>query len=419
MTPEQLKGSILFAALQGKLVEQKENESPVDLSKVKAKKTEEIGFDIPSSWQVAHIESISRSVSSKQYQIAASDFKTAGKYPVVSQSKEYVIGYSDDETKIYHHKDPVIVFGDHTTIVKYIDFDFIVGADGTKIFEPNEEIISIKFFGFVLEYYSTGLEKVGGYSRHYKYVKDKPFPIPPIEEQKRIVAKIEKLLPYVDRYSKSYEKLEQFNAKFPEDMKKAILQYAIQGKLVEQRPEEGTAEELYQKIQKEKQKLIKEGKIKKEKPLAEITEDEIPFDIPESWKWIRFGEIYNLTNGLASRGQAGNPPCPVLRLADLSNNLVNTENVRKLNISEKEKLTHLVQENDLILIRVNGTRDRVGRAFLYKDKSPMSYCDHLFCGHALVSQINVEYIQLIFNSYFNRQQLKSEIKTTAGQNTIS
>ena len=202
-------------------------------------------------------------------------------------------------------------------------------------------------------------------------------------------------------------------------MKKAILQYAIQGKLVEQRPEEGTAEELYQKIQKEKQKLIKEGKIKKEKPLAEITEDEIPFDIPESWKWIRFGEIYNLTNGLASRGQAGNPPCPVLRLADLSNNLVNTENVRKLNISEKEKLTHLVQENDLILIRVNGTRDRVGRAFLYKDKSPMSYCDHLFCGHALVSQINVEYIQLIFNSYFNRQQLKSEIKTTAGQNTIS
>ena len=77
-------------------------------------------------------------------------------------------------------------------------------------------------------------------------------------------------------------------------MKKSILQYAIQGKLVEQRPEEGTGEELYRQIQTEKQRLIKEGKIKKEKPLAEIAEEEIPFDIPESWKWYRLGELtYN------------------------------------------------------------------------------------------------------------------------------
>ena len=115
-------------------------------------------------------------------------------------------------------------------------------------------------------------------------------PLPPYEEQKRIVAKIEELLLYVDRYAVAYEKLEQFNAKFPEDMKKSILQYAIQGKLVEQRPEEGTGEELYRQIQIEKQRLIKEGKIKKEKPLAGITENEFPFDLPESWKWVRLGD---------------------------------------------------------------------------------------------------------------------------------
>ena len=83
----------------------------------------------------------------------------------------------------------------------------------------------------------------------------------------------------------------------PEQLKASILQYAIQGKLVEQRPEEGTAEELYQQIREEKQKLIKEGKIKKEKPLAEITEDEIPFDIPESWKWVRLGNCIDLLSG--------------------------------------------------------------------------------------------------------------------------
>ena len=83
----------------------------------------------------------------------------------------------------------------------------------------------------------------------------------------------------------------------PEQLKASILQYAIQGKLVEQRPEEGTAGELYQQIQAEKQRLVKEGKIKKEKPLPEIAENEIPFDIPESWKWVRLGDLGSYKKG--------------------------------------------------------------------------------------------------------------------------
>ncbi|MGN1281051.1 MAG: restriction endonuclease subunit S [Succinivibrio sp.] len=81
------------------------------------------------------------------------------------------------------------------------------------------------------------------------------------------------------------------------NLKVQLLDLAIRGKLVEQRPEEGTAEELYAQIQDEKKKLIAEGKIKKEKPLPEITEEEIPFDIPESWKWVRIGQIYSLQAG--------------------------------------------------------------------------------------------------------------------------
>ena len=83
----------------------------------------------------------------------------------------------------------------------------------------------------------------------------------------------------------------------PQELKNSILQLAIQGKLVEQRPEEGTAEELYRQIQQEKLKLIKEGKIKKEKPLPEIAEDEKPFDIPDSWKWVRLNDVINLLSG--------------------------------------------------------------------------------------------------------------------------
>ena len=85
----------------------------------------------------------------------------------------------------------------------------------------------------------------------------------------------------------------------PEQLKASILQYAIQGKLVEQRPEEGTGEELYRQIQAEKQRLIKAGKIKTEKALPEITEDEIPFDIPKSWCWIRLGELIRVIGGVS------------------------------------------------------------------------------------------------------------------------
>ncbi len=82
----------------------------------------------------------------------------------------------------------------------------------------------------------------------------------------------------------------------PQELRSSILQLAIQGRLVPQRPEEGTAQELHAQIQAEKQRLIAEGKIKKEKPLPEITEDEIPFDIPDSWKWVRWGEIINIVS---------------------------------------------------------------------------------------------------------------------------
>ena len=87
----------------------------------------------------------------------------------------------------------------------------------------------------------------------------------------------------------------------PEQLKASILQYAIQGKLVEQRPEEGTGEELYQKMQTDKQTLIREKKIKKEKPLPDIIDNEIPFDVPESWKWVKVGNVGSWSDALKDK----------------------------------------------------------------------------------------------------------------------
>ena len=102
----------------------------------------------------------------------------------------------------------------------------------------------------------------------------------------------------------------------PQELKSSILQLAIQGRLVEQRPEEGTAQELYQQIQAEKKRLIKEGKIKKEKPLPEITEDEKPFEIPESWMWVRLNSIALINPKNELDGKLETSFIPMALLAD-------------------------------------------------------------------------------------------------------
>ena len=148
------------------------------------------------------------------------------------------------------------------------------------------------------------------------YLENKLFPLPPLAEQGRIVGKIGLVMPIIDKYSKSQELLDKMNVELNECLKKSVLQEAIQGKLVPQIAEEGTAQELLEQIKAEKQKLVKEGKLKKSaldssvifrgddnryyekigKKCVDITE-EIPFEIPASWAWIRLDQGISLLSG--------------------------------------------------------------------------------------------------------------------------
>lgn len=205
-------------------------------------------------------------------------------------------------------------------------------------------------------------------------------PLPPLAEQKRIVAKIEELLLYIDRYELAWSKLEQFNSRFPEDMKKSLLQYAIQGKLVEQRPEEGTAEELFTQIQQEKQRLISEKKIKKEKSLPEITEDEKTFDIPENWKWIRLGSILHYIDTGKSFKCDEIPPtgnkCGIIKVSAVTWGKFNENESKTCYSNESWVDAYEIHKNDFLICRANTAAlvggcvivDKISKRLMLSDK---------------------------------------------------
>lgn len=148
------------------------------------------------------------------------------------------------------------------------------------------------FKGLIKEKKATAQESIS-----IQAIRDIYIPIPPFNEQVRIVAKIEELLTHIEEYRKAETALSTLNAELPEQLKKSILQWAIQGRLVPQDPNDEPASELLKRIKSEKASLIKSGKLKKEKPLPPISEDEIPFDIPDSWEWCRIGQVFNLQAG--------------------------------------------------------------------------------------------------------------------------
>lgn len=147
-------------------------------------------FEIPESWKWVKIEQITIFVGNKKNQILTKELKDFGKYPAVSQGQNLIDGYSDDEDKVITDI-PLIMFGDHTRNVKFIDFPFVINADGTKFFKSI--LCSPKYLYYVILFLSKKIRN-RGYARHYSLLKKENFPLPSLADQKEIVAKIESLL---------------------------------------------------------------------------------------------------------------------------------------------------------------------------------------------------------------------------------
>lgn len=323
MNAQQLKNSILQEAIEGRLVPQDPNDEPASVlldkirkekaklvkeGKLKKKDLEETPisedekpFNIPKSWKWIRIKSIfsmqagknvtSADINSEQNSVFKYPcyggnglrgyvryFNTEGIYPLVGRQGALCGNVNMAEGKFWATEHAVVTDGYNMTDVKW-QFYFLTALN--------------------LNRFATATAQPG---LAVSNVIEAPIPLPPLAEQKRIVAKIEELLPKVEEYGKAQEALDKLNEELPERLKKSILQEAIEGRLVPQDPNDEPASLLHDKIRKEKARLVKEGKLKKkdivEKP---ISEDEIPFKIPKSWEWVKLGNVSEIARGGSPR----------------------------------------------------------------------------------------------------------------------
>lgn len=326
MTAQELKNSILQLAVQGKLVPQCKDDEPASelLKHIRAEKQklgikekslpaiseDEIPFDIPESWEWVRLNDISSITSGGTPARTNSSFWNGNipwvkigdirnKYISTTEEKISEQGLNSSSAKIFP-KGTILY-----TIFATIGTVGILNIDAAT----NQAVAGVTFFGEYsrdyMYYVLIGLKDIlvskgkgmAQMNINLTILKNTPIPIPPLAEQKRIVEKIEELMPLIEEYGKAEEQLNKLNAEFPDKLRKSILQQAVQGKLTERDSSDEPASELLKRIKAEKEALIKAGKIKKEKPLPKITEDDKPFDIPDTWEWVRLSEVIDVRDG--------------------------------------------------------------------------------------------------------------------------
>ena len=291
-------------------------------------------------------------------------------------------------------------------------------------FDIDEKIVDRDYF---LSFISTNAfdeicEKTSSGTTNRKYLDEKKFlkfeiHIPEtIEEQRKIVENYFKAQNQFIELKNLSEKSE----KLIKSLKSSILQDAIQWKLVPQDPTDEPASILIEKIQVEKIKLIAEWKLKKQKPLAPIKPEEIPYELPKGWEWLRLEYLLpDYQNWVSSRGDSHWSLITVLRLADIRNQEISFSNTREIVISDKDIVKYWIKEFDILITRVNWSADIVWQFTLSEKSIDAIYCDHFIRLRINNSWIIPKYLILVSKSSMNRRRISELFITTAGQKTVN
>ena len=326
MTAQQLRNSILQQAIQGRLVPQDPNDEPASvlLERIRKEKEQlvkegklkkkdlattpiaddEKPFDIPSGWEWCRLGTLIYLLSGQDL---TPDRYTSeeGGIPYITGASCFIKGklllnrWTTSPTSVSHYGDLLITCKGTVGTMAYNQIGDIHIA--RQIMAISSKYMYLPYIQYFLEYMVPNLEKqahsiIPGISRDV--LLNLPIPLPPLAEQRRIVAKIEELMPLVEKYGKAQTELDTLNQDLPRRLRQSVLQQAIQGKLVSQDKSDGTGISLYENICKHKEILCKSGQLKsKDVEPSDVLDEEIPFDIPESWKWCHMGDLISMRMG--------------------------------------------------------------------------------------------------------------------------
>ena len=462
MTAQQLKNSILQMAVQGKLVPQDPGDEPASvlLQRIKAEKQEliktgkikkdkksseifrgathnlpyayceqigkeirdisdEIPFEIPESWEWVRLSSICTKLVDGDHNPPKGEKSTTQYYMLSSTNINHntlvelnKVRYLNKEIFEKENSRTKVSVGDvFFTSVGSLGRSCVFQGGHNICFQRSVTVISTLIYNYYLKYFfdnpffqdkivreATGTAQKGFYLNQ---LSECIIPLPPLSEQHRIVAKIEQLLPFIEKYEQAETQLTALNTSFPEMLKKSILQESVQGKLVPQNPFDEPASVLLERIRAKKQELIKQGKIKKDKHESAIITrdkipyeiidgkerciaDEVPFELPDSWCWCRLGTIFQHNTGktLNSSNHQGTM-MQYITTSNLYWDRFELDKLREMLFTDSEVEKCTVTKGDLLVCEGGD----IGRAAIWNYDYPMRIQNHI---HRLRSYAPVE-----------------------------
>ena len=486
MNGKQLKNSILQWAIQGKLVTQDPNDEPASVllerireekerlikeKKIKRDKNasvifrgednsyyekilatgevkcidEEIPFEIPRGWEWCRIASLADVVRGGSPRPAGSPIFYDGSIPFLKvadltrESSIYVKSFSStikeaglSKTRLVEAGTLLLTNSGATLgVPKICTFDTTFN-DGVAAFLSLDERLKLYvywFFCYMTDLYRNINQGTAQPNLNTDIIKMTLVPIPPYKEQVRIIEQLGNISPIIEHYEKAQDELDELNESIPKLIKQSILQEAIRGKLVPQIAEEGTAQELLEQIKAEKQKLVKEGKLKKSALASSVIfrgddnkywekngkdvvciDAEIPFEVPSSWIWCRMGDCVSIIGGYAFKSYdlKSSLGIRVIRISDISEKGLVNKNIVKYNGNE-DLTQYLIKRNDILIAMTGGT---VGKSLLLTEKlsEPLLLNQRV----AIIRNIwiNVEYLNAFLHSPYIKQIIDKKKNST-------
>lgn len=415
------------------------NSEPVSLA-------DEVPFDIPDSWEWARLGQIvyNRGQKTPNADFCYIDIGSIDNEKQCLNSVESIIAAEQAPSRARK----IVGLGDilYSTVRPYLHNMCIIdrlfskepiASTGFAVMTCHSDLLNVYLFFYLMspafDSYVNNSDNSKGVA--YPAINDQRLyqaliPIPPVKEQHKIFKKISEILPYIEKYNVAEQAESHLNNTFPDQLKKSILQQAVKGKLVPQDPNDEPASILLERIRAEKERLIKEGKIKRDKHESVIVrrdnshyekrdgkvvciDDEIPFDIPDSWIWVRWGSLSESIQYGFNAPAKSERRIKMVRISDIHDNIVEWDEVPYCDIQEEDISTYLLKKNDILFARTGGT---VGKSYLVQDVP----VNAIYAGYLIRTRYSndlcPQYLKFFMESPLYWNQLQSGTTTTAQPN---